>query len=871
MISRLIPVILLLFCCCTIQPPERKQPTGPEADIYGGKVYGIYQPLKVEQDEQKIEVSGETFTYVIDKGSGQIISAKALGTEFVAAGSAFPNPYIGIMSENDPGASQEGGKSRARFSFEKAVETRPKLFSGGLTGAERFDAINSKAVVTVLSESTPKTVRVSSRGVYSGGGKATPLSWRIDYLIDVDGFTRVTVGLSTDRPVKLRWHCFNHAFFSAEAVDFISRYPDLGRPPFDLRPAPTVAIKDLAPGEAVFESHWCPVFHLGNPLTGIDISKEDFGDRWSGYRDSRVQLEDGRVINTGAVEAEDGEFLSSHDSRGKRGIFSQIYKRDEGLELEEFGIRNTTYALNPGSSREKTFFIQLTPPKLPRSDLNSTRIVWPGPHQINMVRWRGRTEPWAPPSDEQVKQWAALGVNLIVGGANFFSGDYSHPTAAEKIHHFLDTAHSYGIKVIPYVTFSDWNFEAPGYQEHAADWMVSKAIEYAHHTTLMCFGAEGWRKHVESECDALLAGFDFDGLYVDHWFITRHCNNPRHGCGGYLGRFVTEGYHDFARRLRRVVARHTDGAGIMLLNSNNLISSTNLAWFDMRLLGENNNPLVLPGETIMSTWNGKRQGVQSAIMWREYQDALDMQNFCATFAFSYRLRKSWNNVEILDDWLTAGPETELGFNRAYWECLRFFDVNNARLFSAFDSREVLGMSQPGSQASAFARNGSVMLHLGFLMQQGSGPAAGARPRRRETLLINQPESLGLKPETSYKIVDLLEGRYLDTRTYSLDDLRSVPVTLTLGVARILLVTPVEQSPQLVFFRGADAVDTDFGEDKLTFSIKAVEGSPVSLYIDPGKGRFSSKTPGFKLEGSGGGLAVFAGQVPGDKTVVLARD
>ncbi len=869
--SRLIPVILLLAGSCTIQAPERKKPAEPGAEIYGGKVYGIYQPLKVEQDEQKIEVSGETFTYVIDKSTGQIVSAKALGTEFVAAGSSFPNPYIGIMPQSDPGATKEGGADRARFSFEKAVETRPKLFSGGLTGAERFDAINSTAVVTRISESGPATVKVSSRGVYSGNAKNTPLSWQIDYLIDVDGFTKVTVGLSTEKPVKLRWHCFNHAFFSTEAVDFISRYQDLGRPPFNLRPAPTVTIKDLASGEAVLESHWCPVFHLGNPLTGIDISKEDFGDRWSGYRDSRVQLEDGRLIDTGAVETEDGEFLRSHDSRGKRGIFTQIYKRNQGYELEEFGIRNTTYALNPGNRREKTFFIQLTPPKLPRSDLNSTRIVWPGPHQINMVRWRGRTEPWAPPGDEQVKQWAALGVNLIVGGANYFSGDYSHPTAAEKIRHFLDTAHSYGIKVIPYVTFSDWNFEAPGYQEHAGDWMVSKAIEYAHHTTLMCFGAEGWRKHVERECDALLADFDFDGLYVDHWFITRHCHNPRHGCDGYLGRFVTEGYHDFARRLRRVVARHTDGAGIMLLNSNNLISSTNLAWFDMRLLGENNNPLVLPGETIMSTWNGKRQGVQSAIMWRGYQDALDMQNFCATFAFSYRLRKSWNNVQILDDWLAAGPETELGFNRSYWECLRFFDVNKARLFSAFDSRDVISMSQPGSQVAAFARDSRVMVHLGFLMQQASGTTVESRPRRRETLLIHKPESLGLEPGLRYRIVDLLAGRYLDNRIYSVDDLRSVPVTLTLGVARILLLTPVEQGPRLVFFRGADAVETAVGEDKLTFSIKAVEGSPVSLYIDPGKARYRSRTPGLKLKSSKGDFNVFAGRLPKDKTVVLARE
>ncbi|HUU26564.1 MAG TPA: DUF6259 domain-containing protein [archaeon] len=864
--SRLIPLFLLAAVCCSPPVPKIEQAGSAVSDIYGGKVYGIYEPLKVEQSEGAIEVSGETFTYVIDRRSGQIISARALGNEFVAAGTSFPNPYIGLMPENDSLASRTGGRDRGRFSFEKALEIRPLLWSGGLTGACRLDALKSSGTVTELVSSSPEIVKVRSSGIYTWpeNGKPAPLSWEVEYAFEVDGFTKVTVKLSTGKPVKLRWHCFNHAFFSRDAADFISTYSDLGAPPFDLRPAPTRSIEHLGPDEPVLLSHWNPVFHLGNPLTGIEFSKEDFGDRWSGYRDSGIQLEDGRRVDTGEVETADGRKLSAHDSRGREGIFTQIYMREQGLELEEFDIRNTAYPLNPGRERSKTFFMQLTPPKLPRDDLNSSRIVWPGPHQIRMVRWRGQTEPWSPPDDELVRQWAMIGVNLIIGGANYFSGDYSHPTYPEKIRRFLDTAHSYGMKVIPYVTFSDYNFEAPGYQEHAEDWMCSKAIEFAQQTTLMCFGAEGWRDHVERECDLLLSQFDFDGLYVDHWFITRHCNNPRHGCDGYLGRFVTEGYHDFAKRLRRVVARHTDGKGIMLLNSNNLISSTNLAWFDMRLLGENNNPLVLPGETIMSTWNGKRQGVQSVIMWRAYQDAIDMLNFCATFAFSFRLTKSWGNQRIFEDWLAADPRSELGFNRSYWEILRFFGVNKARQFSAFDSRWILGMTQPGSQVTAFARDGRLMLHLGFLISQDTPVQSGKeRPSRSETLKIHKPESLGLKSGVNYRIVDLINKRYLDKRTYSLDDLKELPVTLTLGAARILLVEPVEQGPPcLVYFGGADGVETQAEQDKLTFRIDAVEGSLISLYLDTGGQAYNSRTPGIKREPAKGDFAVFSGLVPG---------
>ncbi|MBW7995528.1 MAG: hypothetical protein FVQ81_02930 [Candidatus Glassbacteria bacterium] len=848
-----------------------------EDALYNGKVFGVYRPLEVRETGETIAISGETFRYVIDKATGQVSSASALGTEFLADGAGFPNPYVGLIPPNDEGASQLGGDGRARYSFEKAMEMRPTLFSGKLTGAWRYDAGGSVNVSTRLVSSSASRVEVSASGTYTGGDggpSPSPLSWRVDYSCDVDGFMKVTVGLSTSEPVKLRWHSFLHTTFEPASLEFLARYPDPGSPPISLRPAPTQSLRGIALGEPVLESHFAPLFHLGNPLTGIEFTKEDLGDRWSGYRDSRVVLEDGRTIPTGSVQSESGERLGSHDSRGRRDILTQIYRRADGFELEEFDIRNTTYVLNPDEERSRSFFVQLTPPKLPRKDLNSSRIVWPGPHQVQMVRWRGRKNPWSPPAEELVRQWAAVGVNLIVGGANYFSGDYSHPTYPEKIREFLKVAHSYGMKVIPYVTFSDWNFEAPGYQQHATEWMQSKGIEYAGHTTLMCFGAEGWREHVAREVDALLADFEFDGVYVDHWFHTRFCNNPRHGCGTYLGRFVTEGYHDFARRLRAAVARHTDGQGIMLLNSNNLISSTNLAWFDMRLLGENNDPLVAGSETIASTWNGKRQGVQSSIMWRERQNALDMLNFAATFGFSLRLRKSRNNESILADWRAASDqESELGMNRLYWEVLRFFGANEARMFRTFDSRDVISLAKPGSHVTTFARDGSLLLMMGYQAagDRAASPGSGKRPERQETLTLHQPAELGLDSEGSYRAVDLAAGGYLWPEALKPAEIGEQKIGLTLGRARLILVTPDRgEYPRLVYFRGADRVGSKLTGGELAFTISAVEGAPVELYIDAGGMNLASQSDGFDLlRRPGEDFAVLTGILGSDKTIKVA--
>jgi len=815
--------------------------TAGEADVYDGQVYGIFEPLKLIETPSSITIAGGTFHYTISRATGQIISVKALQDEFVAQGSAFPNPYIGLMPEDDPGARREGGKDRPRFGYEKAVEIRPLLWSGGLTDAYRYDAAEATNIKTVVLRKSPEIVEVRATGPYG----QTPLSWTIDYLFDVDGFTKVTVSLATSKPVQLRWHCFNHAFLAKDVIQYLTKVSDPGVPPMEPRPEPTVAIKDIPLEKPVFESHWNAFFHLSNRVTGIEFSKQDFADRYSGYRDSSVRLENGTVVDTGAVVTKNGRTLVGWDSRGRTNIFTQLYMRERGIELEEFDIRNTTYPFNPGEIRKRVFWVQPTPARRPRKDLNSLRVVWPGPHQIVMVRWRGTEKPWEPPSDEQVKLWAQMGVNLIVGGANYWSGDYTRLLAPEKTKHFLETAHRYGIKVIPYVTLTDFNFAAPGYQEHAAEWMASKAIEFANETTLMCYNAEGWRNFLEKQWDQLLANFDFDGLYVDHWINIRFCWNSRHGCGGYLGSFATEGYHDFAKRARRVVARHTDGKGILLLNANMLLFSGVVPWFDIRLNGENDDPLKMREETIVTTWNGWGQGVQSLAMWRPNQDTRSMINLMTTYAIPFRLSRAAMPRNI-EEWATA-TSPEIALAREFWGIWRFFGLNQAQKFSSFDTHDVLQMTQPGSIVNGFAREGRALLVIG--VQGGKGV-------RAETVRILAPDRLGLKQGVQYRILDLRNKRYLGGPR-ALPELTQIAVELHNDEPLILYIEPERRGPRLVWFQGADGVE-EVGS--FTFKVKAVPGSPLELYFDETGRTFQSRTPGFERK-TAGDFVLFSGSVP----------
>ena len=819
------------------------------AQIYDGKVYGVFDPLAVAETPSVIAVSGGTFRYEINHASGQITSIRALGDEFLARGSALPNPYVGTMPEDDAGARREGGQERPRFGYEKSVEIRPLLWSGGLTDAHRFDAAGGTAIRTEVVRASQESVEVRATGRYG----ETPLTWTIDYLFDVDGFTKVTVSLATSRPVQLRWHCFNHAFLAKDAIQYLTKVSDPGKPPTEVLPEPTVAVGGLAPGKPVFESHWNAFFHLSNRVTGIEFSKQDFADRHSGYRDSSVHLESGKEVDTGAVETKDGRTLVGWDSRGRTNIFTQLYMRDQRLELEEFDIRNTTYPFNPGDVRERVFWMQPTPAKRARNDLNSLRVVWPGPHQIVMTRWRGTRQPWEPPSDEQVRLWAQIGVNLVVGGADYWSGDYTRPLQPEKIRHFISTAHRYGIKVIPYVTFTDFNFAAPGYQEHAAEWMASQSVEFANETTLMCYNAKGWREYLERQWDELLSNFDFDGLYIDHWISIRFCSNSRHGCGGYLGSFATEGYHDFAVRARRVVARHTGGKGIMLLNANMLLFSGVVPWFDIRLNGENDDPLKMREETILTTWDGRGQGVQSMGEWGHTGNRQAMINLLTMFAIS----GGAVGPRDLAQW-KAAKSGELAQARDLWGIWRFFGLNGARRISGFDSAGLLRLEQPGSIVNGFVRDGRALVIMGV---------HGATGVRNETLHIRAPAELGLAEGLRYDLIDLRNNRYLRNQPSTLAELRTIQVALNADAPLILLIRPESKGPHLAWYRGADDVAVSQSGDAMECRVKAAAGSPVELYMDPRDRQIGVATPGFERATAGDFVAV-EGAVPEDGIVRL---
>lgn len=687
-------------------------------DLYDGKVAGIYKPLAVADNDTQIAVEGDTFCYVISKQSGQLTSASVLGTEFLADGAQLPNPYIGLFPEDDPGATPLGDTSRPRYDWEKAARIKPIMFSGDLTNVDmRADAEGSDDVSVEIAEAGPGNVQIVSEGTYAAGGHKLDVKWRVTYDIDVDGFTKIDVEAIPLKPVTLRWHCFLHSSISMKASPFLIPWTDGA---WDgvvtagvLAPRQTEEVEE---GACAFGAMINPYLHFGNHATGLDLTKEHFDDRLVGYRDARSVMEDGTTNQFDSAEGADGEMYRPADSRGMRTHMTQVYRRGDSLEIEDFDVRNTTYAFNPGDTRRQSFFLQLTPPKQPRTDLNYVRVMWPGPHQVVMAGWAGGKKEWAPPTTEQLDEWQELGVNLIVGGLHFYDGDATTATHAEETRSFLKEAHARDMRVIPYVTFNDFSFAAAEYEEKSGEWFNSQCIEFRNETTLMCYGADGWRDNFERQIEHIFNSFPFDGLYIDHWNTTRKCGNPRHGCGHAPFSWVTEGYHDIARRARKVVARHTDGKGIMLLNNGGDPFGGLQSMFDLRLAGENINLRQVTDDEVSLNINPARQGSHAVVYPSRWGLSKRFLVFTAAAGFPFRYQRSRDSEDGCED-----------LEQRLWQAHMDFGADGAQKISTFTRDGILDITGEGSHVNAYVRDGKVLLVGGRL------PSGAAAKVDREAL------------------------------------------------------------------------------------------------------------------------------------------
>ncbi|KPK99337.1 MAG: hypothetical protein AMK75_06680 [Planctomycetes bacterium SM23_65] len=685
------------------------------ASLYGQprSVYQYWTPIDVREGPESIQIAGKRFEYVIDRKHGLFSSTKLLGEEFLAPGAVMPDMFV----------SPESDCRKVRFEARWSPKTSVKI-----------------------TERSAEQVLIVVRGRYADkDGKTFPMDYELTYRIEFDGFVKVSVKNVATEAGTIRWICFNRARIDPRRVEFWARNNDLGRQ-YDYGPSFDEAQKVKLEGKSrfLFGGMRLPFLHLGNRKTGIEFYQGDFRNMTHGYKDGEA-----------------GRYGSGNDAMGFRYLMTEVFERSGAYELQMMSIRDSFIPIRKGWARANSFMFCLTPTRETRQDLEQMRVCWVGPHQ-----WRRR---FVHPDEDLIRAWAEKGINVIIGGANYRSGDYANPDNPEEVKKFIAACHKHGIRVIPYVTFSDLNHTLPVAREHLEEWMVEPKTEYRYITTLMCFGCRPWREHWKTQVEALLDRFGFDGLYIDYWGSTLACVNQRHGCGNRFKRYNIEGLREFAKIARKIVAEKCKNPFIVA-NSGGDFFAAATGLFDVRLVGENTRFAEQSPETIRLMLDGRRQGCQVLLLTRH------LRGFnLVSFALAYNAPFRFPQGRVTRRWREGDPIWK------YWDVFRAFGIAQARTFTTLRDPDVLSASNEACFVTAWSRKGELLLVLANVSKEAI----------KTKLRLEDPERLGLKKDARYRLYDCLARTFIEKDGRTIETLGAREFTVDPAAPRLLRLTPLD--------------------------------------------------------------------------------
>ena len=446
----------------------------------------------------------------------------------------------------------------------------------------QFHARYTPSVKVDIIKSLPYQAVISSGGSFATiNNSVLPLKFNLLYTFDIDGTVRVDVEISAEKDIVLRWLTLMEGVIS-KACRFVSHEYDLGNGSRTCSPANYDVTENQ---EISVGGKYIPWFHFGNDKGGLELVFPHSDRRHASYTDSSP--------------------FPGGDPLGRAYDLFVLKKENQRLLCTSFAIRNHREVIGPFSSFKDTFYISAMPGRKVRPETNSMQIQWTGPHQYR--------NNWKHPGENEIKNWAAGGVNTIVGGANWYSGDYSNCSMPEKTRQFLDTCHKYGLKVIPYITFTDQEYPTPGFNETGPKWRIEPVVEFNYRSQLMCYGSEEWQEHWKNEISRIFDQFPFDGLYIDFWAGKINCYNAQHGCVGPYGRFTVEGLRIMARTAREIVDTKTEN-GLILSNTNILPLAMINNWMDARLYGEWHNLEETDPLSLRMYYNSHRYGTGNVLL-----------------------------------------------------------------------------------------------------------------------------------------------------------------------------------------------------------------------------------------------------------------
>ena len=681
--------------------------------------------LGAYETKGSVVVRGETFEYTFDKKNGLMSGLEVLGEYFPLG----PIPDLYVSPERDP-----------RLVFYAAqYETRAKC--------------------TLFSREEER-IEVRSEGrYYSQEDVPFPMTYRIAYQIYEGGTVFITVRNQATQACTIRWLCCCKGALDAELCTYVGRLSDqsAGQGTGDY----TFERVCDAAGEdgRIFGGRFIPWFWFGNDHTGMEICMWDIDSFSFGQAECRGKAE--------SASEEVAQFFSAS-------------KTQNGVMWEILPIRNRHTPLRAGWVREDRFVLAVTPPRRYNAAYSDLRVHWEGPHQLD--------PSYECPSEERIKTLAQRGINLLVGGANWRSGEYV-PEHEAEIRRLIETCHRYGLKIIPYVTLMDLNVETGIFPEYGAQWRIEPAATSGDKTCLMCPGAEGWRTYWKMQVDRIMDDYDFDGIYCDFRFAKLICENRAHGCGTNSARMTFPWVRDMLSYARKKI-KTKNADGILIANTNIQPMAMISALVDARLVGESRDLKKIGELEANAFYNSHRLGIHTLIR-PDRTEPIDEG-----------LIRLWLQYMAPFPLHRDRSEEEIALVRRCWDVLRFFGIGKATWYPSF-----------GSYLAATTNRERVRVHVHELTRRLLLTVINMADEDVEAEISVTLSRVWIKSKKLYLVYDPLSKRLLGERLWSGNDLTKLPLRVPGGGFRFLFIRKAEVYPTLVFAGGTDGVRRQHWDQK----------------------------------------------------------
>jgi hypothetical protein len=576
-----------------------------------------------------------------------------------------PDQELRVTQDSDS-VTVSGATFSYTFSRENGLISTVHVLGNDITGgtpipdmvlAEQPDPDDSpyaarrenQANLTVASEN-PAQVIVTSVGQYTAeDGRCFPLRYSITYNISIDGVVVVTVNNVALDNCSFRWLTLCGAAVRSELAKFVSWMPEQSTSLYT-----HYQFRSLSEftGNKILSGIWIPWCWIGNQNVGLELTT------WDVSSQTYNRMND------------------SNDSE----MF--IVKRTaDSVRWDNFLVRRAMIFAKPGWTRSGQFALAVTPSKKFDPYYTMLKGAHLGPHQ--------HEQHFTLPDEGQIRTLAQNGYNLVVGMANWRSGEYK-PLNDAELQRTIKECHKYGMKIIPYITLMDLSHATEAYREHGEEWAIEPGTEFAkragrqsnpkadmayhndaeQETTLMCPGAEGWRTFWKQQIDCVIRDYDFDVIYFDFWYERMACENTRHGCGGRFRKATVLGSREMLMYAYNRLKEKNQHA-IIKANTNMLTTALITSLVDLRLVGESTNASKMDQFSRQWLYNSYRLGESTEFLWAS---------------------TGWNTTE------RASFATMINFRPGYFQKPSFkprqafddFDV-----FRSFDN----GTSAPGILAS----------------------------------------------------------------------------------------------------------------------------------------------------------------------------